>query len=264
MSSARAHAGGSADAGEVRRGASIRRVRVGAVHGSLDRGNHRLARVSPAGTVWCLHVETAEPYECDFTPDSGTWLDADDGGRYALAGQAVGRDGTPGGEWVVASRIDDDGAVPAPDPRALADAAGTPTGCELAGGGIIEVFLSPANAAGRPLQHVCRLPVQTSTHPHPDGALLVGSPVGPVFTYVGRGAALNDVNGGEIGENGHYLSLPAHVAWSGGFEVVAAKRPAVRNFPAPTRVVPESPLVWRPYAAGVVIGSTGATGGCPP
>src|SRR5918993_13414 len=205
-----------------RRATRFRRVAVARVHGTPDAGDVRLSRISSAGTVWTFDVETDEPYECDFTPESGSWLETEDGERYAFAAQAVGRDGSPGGPYVVVTRIEDDGVVPAADPVALGNAAGTPTGCELAGAIVIETFLSSTNALGTPLQHVCTLPVQTSTHPHPDGAALVGSPVGPVFTYTGRGAALNDLHGGEVGANGNYLPLPAHMAWSGGFEVVAA------------------------------------------
>ncbi len=241
----------------------FRRVAVARLHGRPHAGSVRLSRLSRAGTVWTVDMETGEPYECDFAPASGSWLETEDGERYALAAQAVGRDGSPGGPYLTVTGIEDDGVVPALDPKTLGDAAGTPTGCELGGAIVIETFGSATNAVGR-LQHVCTLPVPTSTHPHPDGATLVGPAMGPVFTYTGRGAALNDIHGGEVGEHGRYLPLPAHVALSGGFEVVAAKRPAVRHFPAPTRVVPESPLAWRPVVPQLKIGSPTAGSGCPP
>lgn len=242
----------------------FRRVAVARLHGRADAGNVRLSRLSGAGTVWTVDMETGEPYECDFAPASGSWLETEEGERYALAAQAVGRDGSPGGPYLTVTRIEDDGVVPALDPKTLGDAAGTPTGCELGGSIVIETFLSATNGAGSPLQHVCTLPVQTSTHPHPDGATFVGPAIGPVFTYTGRGAALNDIHGGEVGANGRYLPLPAHVAISGGFEVIAAKRPAFRSFPAPIRVVPESPLVWRTVVPQLQIGSPNFGSGCPP
>jgi hypothetical protein len=233
------------------------------LHGRADAGNVRLSRLSRAGTVWTVHVESGEPYECDFAATSGSWLEDEDGVRYALAAQAIGRDGSPGGSYITVTRIETDGLVPALDPETLGDAAGTPKGCELGGSIVIETFGSATNAVG-PLQHVCTLPVQTSTHPHPDGATLVGPATGPVFTYTGRGAALNDIHGGEVGANGRYLPLPAHVALVGGFEVIAAKRPATRSFPHPPRVVPESPLVWRTVAPLLEIGSPLFGNGCPP
>ena len=36
--------------------------------------------------------------------------------------------------------------------------------------------------------------------------------------------------------------------WSGGYEVYAAKRPATINWPAPGRVNPNTPIVWRPVS----------------
>ncbi|HET9873992.1 MAG TPA: hypothetical protein VFP89_15520 [Propionibacteriaceae bacterium] len=193
----------------VRPRSRFRPIAATRLHGRLDVGNVRLSRMSRAGTVWTVDMETGEPHECDFTPASGTWLETEDGERWALAAQAVGRDGSPGGAYLTVSRIEDDGVIPAIDPSTLGDAAGVPLGCELGGLIIIETFGSATNA-GNPLQHVCTLPVQTSTHPHPDGAALVGPTKGPVFTYIGRGAALNDIHGGEVGANGRYLPLPGH------------------------------------------------------
>lgn len=66
------------------------------------------------------------------------------------------------------------------------------------------------------------------------------------------------------GANGRYLPLPGHVAISSGFEVIAAKRPAVRHFPAPTHVIPESPLLWRTVVPQLRIGSPTFGDGCPP
>jgi hypothetical protein len=130
----------------------FRRVAVARLHGRPDAGSVRLSRLSRASTVWTVDMETGEPYECDFAPASGSWLETEDGERYALAAQAVGRDGRPGGPYLTVTRIEDDGVVPALDPKTLGDAAGTPTGCELGGAIVIETFGSATNAVGR-LQH---------------------------------------------------------------------------------------------------------------
>jgi hypothetical protein len=41
------------------------------LHGRLDAGNVRLSRMSRAGTVWTVDMETGEPRECDFASASG-------------------------------------------------------------------------------------------------------------------------------------------------------------------------------------------------
>jgi hypothetical protein len=76
-----------------RRRSRLRRVAGGQRHGRLDAGNVRL--LSRAGTVWTVDMETGEPHKCDFASESGTWLEIEDGTRWALAAQAVGRDGSP-------------------------------------------------------------------------------------------------------------------------------------------------------------------------
>ena len=91
----------------------FRPVAVARLHGRADAGSVRLSRLSRAGTVWTVDMETGEPYECDFAPASGSWLEAEDGERYALAAQAVGRDGSPSGRYLTVTRIEDDGVVPA-------------------------------------------------------------------------------------------------------------------------------------------------------
>ena len=257
-------AGGYGDA-TARRGAAIRPIAVAKMNGDWARGNYRLAPISPGGTVWCVNIDTAEPIECVFTAASGAWIDGADDRRYALVGQAITRDGVPGGECVVAARIDDDGRVPGLHAGFLDDAAGTPVGCELSGGAVIETMLSPRNAFGRPVQHYCRLPVPTTSLPHPDGAELVGPDEGPVRTFIGIGAALNDINGHEADINRQYLVGAGftHVVWSGGFEIPAAKRPAVRTFPAPATIRGDTPIVWRPVANTVMIGSDLGASGCP-
>ena len=79
----------------------------------------------------------------------------------------------------------------------------------------------------------------------------MGSPQPGVWCYKGQGAGLNDPSGTERDINGWYLSgsRRCHVAWSGGYEVAAAKRPAVINYPLPARVDTRSPIVWRPVTS---------------
>lgn len=245
------------------RGARTVAVPITKLHGDWVRANYRLAPIVN-GRVYCLHSETAEPVECAFSTDSGCWAE---GGheRYAGVGQAISRDGEPGGDYIVAARISADFTVPCVEPRLLADSSGTPGGCELSGGAVIEVMLSASNVSGRSLRHYCQRQVCTSSHPHPDGAELVGGATGPTFCYIGSGAALNDISGHEADEFGRYIpgSLFAHVVWSNGLEVPAAKRPAVRSFPRPPTVMTNTPIVWRPVCPSLQIGSPLFAGGCP-
>jgi hypothetical protein len=234
--------------------------------GDWRRGNYRLAPISRSNTVWCLQADSLELGECSFAAASGTWLDAD-GGRFALVGQAITRDGEPGGEWVIAAKISDDRTVPGVDPRLFTSGTSgfvSPgEGCELAGAAVLETGKSSSNATGLPLQHFCRLPVPTNSHPHPDGAQLVGGTCGPIFKYIGAGAALNDVNGREADETGHYYpgSAYAHVVWNSGYEVPAAKRPATYSWPP--LINQNSPIVWRAVQSGALIGSDLIAMGCP-
>lgn len=244
------------------RGARLVPVPVYKIHGDLTMVNYRLAPVVD-GKVRCLHLETLEPFECAFTHASGCMVETERG-LYATVGQLISRDGEPGGpyaDYVVAASIGDDLSVPCLDPSLV---PGVPPGCELGGAAVLETGLSPFNATGQPLRHHCRLPVCTSSHPHPDGAELVGGSGGPPFCYSGPGAALNDINGREADERSVYLPGAAfvHVVWNSGLEVPAAKRPSVRGWP---KVVdPNSPIVWRAFASGVKIGSEPrAAGGCP-
>jgi hypothetical protein len=248
--------------GSWTRGAALVPLPVYKVVGDLSLANFRLAPIVN-GKVWCLHYETLEPFECAFTEASGCMLESERG-LYTTVGQLISRDGEPGGpyaEYVVAAKISDDLTVPCIHPSVV---PGVPPGCELGGAAVRETGLSAFNATGQPLRHHCRLSVCTSSHPHPDGAQLVGSASGPSFCYAGVGAALNDINGREADERSIYLPGAAfvHVVWNSGFEVPGAKRPAVRGWP---KVVdPNSPIVWRAFASGVKIGSEPrAAGGCP-
>jgi hypothetical protein len=227
------------------------------VHGEGFLGNTRLGRIEN-GTVPCVHVETAKPARCVFTKRSGSWLESRDG-HYALVGRPISLNGEPGGDYVVAARINTDGTVPSLQPTRPRDAAGIPSGDELGGIPSLETSQSARNASGGLLQNYATLEVCTSSHPHPDGAMLTRSPSPGVYCYIGRGAALNDNGGSDRGPDGHTLTSVEggyiHIMRSGGYEVFAAKRPATRNVPMPPRVNPATPLVWRPVASNVRIGN---------
>jgi hypothetical protein len=205
------------------RGARLVPVPVAKVSGDLMLCNYRLAPIVK-GRVHCLHVDTGEPTECAFSANSGCWLEGDHG-LYAAVGQLISRDGEPNcahSEFIVAAKISDELTVPCVDPRFV---PGIPDGCELAGAAVVETVLSASNATGQWLQHHCRLQVCSTSHPHPDEADLVGSSAGPIFCYVGRGAAFNDINGREADVRGIYLpgTRFAHVVWNSRFEVPGAK-----------------------------------------
>jgi hypothetical protein len=253
-------------------------VGKGELHGDWPRDNSRLQPIRN-GAVLCLHVETGELVACDFTTDSGAWI-ATERGDFALVGQAISRYGEPNGQYVIGAKIDDDGTVPGVDPRALSGTrspeidddtrqdlrafgftgrVSVAAGEELVACYIVETLGSAKNATGVQLQHFCTLPVWTGSSPHPDGAQQVDTGPGPTYAYIGRGAALNDINGREADRNGQYLkpttpdSCYTHVAWYNGYEVPAAKRPATYGYP--TKVSPTSQIVWRVVASMIQIGS---------
>jgi hypothetical protein len=234
------------------------------IHGDWTQVNYRLAEIV-RGKVLCVHADTGELVECRFSKTSGAWAEGPDG-HYAAVGQAITSDGQAGGEYIVAARIRHDRSVPCIDLRHhLRDIVGTPTGCELSVGAVREVLLSASNASGQPLQHYCSMDVLTSSHPHPDGAELVGSDAGPTFRYRGRGAAFNDINGHEADESGAYLKGTQfiHVIYTGEYETLASKRPA-SNGRWPAGPNPNSPIVWRPVSPYLRFGSPlVASGGCP-
>jgi hypothetical protein len=250
-------------AGSWKRSARLVPVPIGRINGDLTLCNYRLAPIV-GGKVYCLHVDTAEPFECAFSNDSGCWVESDHG-AYAAVGQIISRDGEPEGpysQYVVAAKVGDDLTVPCVPPGLV---PGVPIGCELGGGAVVETAGSASNATGLPLEHHCHLQVCTSSRPHPDEADLVGSAEGPVFCYVGRGAALNDVHGHEADARRLYLpgTRFVHVVWNSGFEVPGAKRPAARAG-WPPALNPDSPIAWRPVHRYLKIGSElQAEGGCP-
>ena len=225
-------------------------------HGKGFEALCRLAFIDH-GTVPCLSVNTAKPGTCRFTPRSGAWLESTTGAAYALAGQSISPRGVPGGRYVIASRRSRKEPPPCMQdpnrPKArTSDSAGTASGTELAGSCTVEVFGSTKNASGLPLANYATRTVCSSTFGSLDQltAQYIGSPQPGVYCYKGQGAGLNDISGRERDRNNVYLtgSKRCHVAWSGGYEVFAAKRPATISYPAPGRVDTKSPIVWRPVS----------------
>jgi hypothetical protein len=237
-----------------------RPVPVADTHGKGFEAFCRLAYIDH-GTVPCLSINTAKPRTCRFTPRSGAWLESTTGAAYALAGQSISPRGVKGGNYVIASRRsrkDPPPCMQGPNaPKAsAADSAGTGATVELASACTVEVFGSAKNASGLALANYATRPVCSSTHDSFDQltAQYVGSPEPGVWCYKGQGAGLNDRNGTERNSSNVYLtgSQRCHVAWSGGYEVFAAKRPATISYPAPGRVDTKSPIVWRPVTSVLV------------
>jgi hypothetical protein len=232
-------------------------VTVTQVHGEGFLGNSRLARIED-GKVGCINMETGEKADCVFSTSvenpSGNWVETANG-NYAKTGQAITLGGVPGGEWVAAAQVSEEGTVPCIAPVGR-DSTGTSVGMELSGSCLVEISLSAGNATGTPLINHATLEVCTSSFPHPDDAQLIKTIIdaeGGVisYCYTGPGAALNDVGGTERDASNNYYTGPnyCHVIWSSGFEVPAAKRPSV----ALGQVRIQTPIVWRPVAPRVHI-----------
>ena len=118
---------------------------------------------------------------------------------------------------------------------------------------MVEDMFMPWNASGEPLYNITIREVCTS-YAHPEGLEPVRVADDGVFCYAGPGAALNDPNGTERSWTGLYFPDPVrchYIITGAGYEIPAAKRPATRSHPAPTRVNPKTPIVWRPVAPGL-------------
>lgn len=230
-------------------------VAVRATHAKRMEAFCRLSRIDN-GTVACLQTDTAKLAKCRFTPSSGRWLESKRGPLYAMVGQAISRDGRPGGRYTVAAKLGKDGRPPCvKDSGGLrasaADMAGTAASQELAAGCVTEVMGSASNVTGLRLQNHATREVCTSSYPHPDGAQLVRRGADGSYCYLGRGAGLNDRYGTERNSMNVYFAEAeyCHVIWSSGAEVPAAKRPATTTYPAPGRVQTNTPIVWRPVSS---------------
>lgn len=204
-------------------------------------------------TVPCYEAATLNVARCAFSAHSGqnAWLEDAAGRRFAVAGRRIDRDDDPNGEYFVATYA----ALKVPCIAATGyDRSSTSTSNEFGGTCIVETAGSAQNKAG-PLVNYARLPVCTSSNPHPDGAQLVSSdPARGVYCYQGKGAGLNDPQGRERDQSGAYLSgnRYCHVVWNSGLEVPAAKRPATTSG-WPVKVNEKSPIVWRAYTSSVRI-----------
>lgn len=212
-------------------------------------GNTRLVAIDKSGSVPCVHFEKGSPASCTFKPTSGAYI-VSKSGNFARVGQAIGQDGSPGGDFIIASKVSDKGTVACVAPKG-SDSAGVPAGVELASACVVETLNSPYNATGLKVVSYASLEVCTSSTPHPDGATLSSSTstsTSKVYCYKGDGAGLNDINGTEKDALGVYYpgAERCHVIWSNGYEVPGSKRPSTKNYPAPGSVVITSPITWRP------------------
>ncbi|MEO7795177.1 MAG: hypothetical protein ABIV06_10425 [Thermoanaerobaculia bacterium] len=246
-------------------------VEVRTTHGGKMLPHTRLARIEN-GRVPCMHVEDGTVASCLFSTAgeaaSGSWLDGPEGG-FAQIGQAVSLDGKPGGEYIVAARVNADNSVSCTEPTGMDTAGWLAEGVDLAPSCILEELGSEWNLLSSygwaPLWNVSNHEVcfgnDPASHPHPDGPdpvrsyALAGSPVDNVFCYLGSAAALNDINGMERDETGNYYSGEGycHMIVSSGFEVPGAKRPSTRSLPAPGIVRVTSFITWKPVNPNVAI-----------
>lgn len=243
-------------------------VTVTAVHGEDFHGNSRIARIEN-GKVPCMNTETGETAECVFHTDGVSaglmWVEAVDG-QYAKTGQAITLQGEPGGEWIVAARVNTDGTVPCVAPSGHDTFGRLAEGRELAVSCVIEEIGEEFNVLSSilgfaPLQNYATLEVCSGNIPgtHPDYAQLtrtIASCSGTIGCYIGSGAALNDLNGMERDFLGNYYVGPndyCHNIRLSGHEVPAAKRPATRSLPAPGSVNVNTLILWRPVNPNVRI-----------
>jgi len=145
------------------------------VHGGGFAPVSRLALIED-DRVWCLDLDTYEPVRCRFTADSGSWAQTPTR-RYALAGQAIDRDGQPGGPFVVAASVGTDGTVAGVDVSTLRDASGLDNAVGFSaqlplgfGHGVLEMLNAATNVTGQPMRNYATRTVCAGSDPHPDGA----------------------------------------------------------------------------------------------
>lgn len=219
-------------------------------------GNARVAKLvknqtTGAYEVPCVYIEKASRATCTVNSTSAPWFRGKDGNIYMKTGYRVDLNGTPDGDYVISAAVGSDNTVPCVDPAAR-DTAGTSVSTELAAACVVETLNVATNATGLQVDNYATLKVCTSSNPHPDNAELIK---GTTYCYIGRGAALNDINGSERDEYGNYYpdENHCHVAWISGVEAPAAKRPATKSFPAPGVVNTASPILWRAVANSISI-----------
>lgn len=234
-------------------------VTVKEEHGKVPDGC-RLAEIRK-GKVGCVHVNSAHVERCEFDKQNNRWIKSWTGREWAVVGDAIGLEEDGKAKYLVAQRIGEKDESPcASPPRKNRDSAGIPSGSELAWTCVVEVMGASWNATGEVLDNYATREVCTSSYPHPDGTDFreggtwrIKEP--GVYCYTGIGAALNNPSGHELDQGGHVLagSKRCHIVWANGYEIYAAKRPAVRRYPAPAKIDEHSPIVWRPMAEDIRI-----------
>lgn len=219
-------------------------------------GNARVAKVvynqtTGAYEVPCVYIEKASRSTCKVNSASAPWFRAKDGSIYMKTGYRVDQSGNAGGDWVISAVVGKDGTVPCVDPAGR-DTAGTAATEELAAACAVETINVATNATGALLENYATQKVCTSSSVHPDKAEYIK---GTTYCYIGRGAAMNDINGTERDEYGNYYpdENHCHVAWISGVEAPAAKRPATKSLPAPGVVNTSTPILWRAVARDIAI-----------
>ncbi len=245
-------------------------LEVRTVHGGKVLPNARLQAIE-GGTVPCVHVEELTVATCRFSTAaegaSGRWVESPEG-DFALVGQAISRDGTPGGEWIVAASRQNGRQARCSEPSGRDTAGLLAEGRELAQSCLLEDVLTEFNAAsafesGAQLLNYAGREVCFANPPgtHPDYAEMVrsysrdGSGPDDVFCYTGTGAVLNDINGTERDSMGEYWpgERYCHFLVVAGHELPGAKRPATLSLPAPGRVNDRTIMLWRPVNPNVDI-----------
>jgi hypothetical protein len=213
-----------------------------------------------------VNINSANPAKCDFRRGrTGKWLESARGPDFAMVGDSLSRDGDRRGNFIVAAKRSSAETVPCrkPSPVSAADTAGrVAEGTELANTCVVENLNTDFNALSSlygwaPLLNWATLPVCSINPPgsHPDSPELVEVLDGGVFCYSGVGAGMNDSNGAERDFTGDYYTGSEHCHYivTGQLEVPAAKRPATKSLPAPGRVNPKTPILWRPVNPNVRI-----------
>ena len=230
-------------------------VPVGEVHGGSIAPMSHLTRIEH-GTVLALNANTGAKTTIRFTSRSGRWLEGKSGARFAMAGQALTRDGRPGGAYLIAAKLGRGRSVLCAGSTDLtahaADTASKPaTGTNLPLQGVEEVAGSTYNRV-QLLENHSPQKVCTNTPTHPDGATLVSRPSATVWCYSGRGAWLNDpygterqapsapFTGGYFGDANH-----THRVVYNNYVVPAAKRPATKPN---GEAILNSAIAWRTYS----------------
>lgn len=251
-------------------------IEVTALHGGSFQGNSRLAKITN-GQVACLHADEGTLASCAFSTlpgrQSGEWLESPSG-RFALVGQSIWLDGTPGGDYVIAAAVSSSAPASCVEPTSMDTVGRIEDGVALAESCVVEDIGAQYNALSAvhgwtPLLNWADREVCTANRPgtHPDFAYMSrsysssGSGPDDTFCYEGPGAALNDLNGRERDGAGNYWDGDefCHFIQVSGYEVPGAKRPATFSYPAPGGINTRSIVLWRPVSPNFDIANGGGT-----